>query len=209
MRDIMSWQLDQIWGKHRTRIETYFTHTIYPPRDEMFKAFEYFELRDMRACILGLDPYQNEGLAHGLAFSVQREAQKMPPSLRNIFKEIQRDMGGALRKDTDLSDWAVQGVLLLNTALSVEAGKSGSHVKLWEEFTQDLMRHIGSEAKHCVFMLWGNNALKYREYIDETRNMVLTHSHPSPLSRKPFTCGHFSVCNDYLETHGKSRIKWT
>jgi uracil-DNA glycosylase len=135
----------------------------------------------------------------------------MPPSLRNVFAELAREYAPQTRlaTATSLVDWADQGVLLLNTALTVREGGSGSHMKMWQGFTTDLMRYLGQELENVVFLLWGAHAQSYRPLIDEKKNKVLIHSHPSPLSRQPFVgCGHFGTCNEWLLSRGRLGIQW-
>jgi uracil-DNA glycosylase len=196
-----------LWENHKNEIEGILDdETTLPKNEDIFKAFTFFKEEDLKVVILGQDVYQNEGLANGLCFSVPN-GYKIPPSLRNIFKELERTYG-IKRTDTDLSDWARQGVLLLNTALTVKMNISGSHTKQWKNFTRDLIKYIGS-FEHIVFILWGNHAQSFIEYIDIDKNLVLTHTHPSPLSRKPFMGNnHFQLCNDYLEKTHKYSIKW-
>lgn len=177
---------------------------IYPPETQRFRALEAIpSLEDLRVVLVGQDPYIHEGEADGLCFSVP--SSKMPPSLRNIFKELQRCYGKT-RTDTDLSDWATQGVLMLNRALSVRQGSSNSHRALWLGFTDAIVRYISQHAPHgVVFMLWGNDARSLVPRInDATRHCILEWTHPSPLSRQPFVgCNHFVLCNVFLEKQGK------
>lgn len=207
--------LDPIWEKHRACIEkslqeeeTKFCDVleIFPPKPQIFRAFNLCPFQNLHVVIVGMDPYIRKHEAHGLAFSVAQG--KTPPSLRNIFKELERCYGKT-RTNTNLTDWAEQGVLLLNTALTVREGCSGSHVGIWKDFTQDLMAKLGSTSKHCVFMLWGKHAQAFEHLIHPEDNLVLKHSHPSPLARKPFVGNnHFVKCNDYLVHHGKPPIHW-
>jgi uracil-DNA glycosylase len=180
--------------------------TYYPNKNDILNAFKLCTFKNMKVVILGMDPYINEGEAHGLAFSVL-EGKKMPPSLRNIFKELHRSYG-VMRTKTDLTDWASQGVLLLNTALTVRQGSSGSHTNIWKYFTTEVVKRIG-KLKGIVFMLWGNHAQSFEHFIDTNNNLVIKHTHPSPLSRKPFLGNnHFILCNEYLLQHGKEEITW-
>jgi len=188
-----------------------------PPKDNIFKAFTFFEPKDLKVVIIGQDPYQNKNLANGLCFSVPLSGStkvplsgstKVPPSLRNIFKELERCYG-TYRNDTDLSDWATNGVLLLNTALTVKENEPGSHTRLWKNFTTDLIKYISQNTKHVVYMLWGNHAQSYQKFINENENLILEHTHPSPLSRKPFVGNdHFRLANEYLQQHNKEQIIW-
>lgn len=202
----LSWRelIEPIWNEHKDRIISYLSKEdkFYPPADNVFECFKYFEVSELKVIILGMDPYINEGEAHGLAFSV-KYGKKMPPSLNNIFKELYREYG-IQRTHKDLTDWAEQGVLLLNTALTVRAGSSGSHIKIWEPFMNDLISCIGSRSSNIVCMLWGKNAQKFEFCFNN--NIVLKHTHPSPLSRKPFVGnGHFSECDKHFET---ALLKW-
>ena len=179
---------------------------IYPHSSLIFNAFNHFNISDLKVVILGMDPYINPGEAMGLSFSVP-EGNKIPPSLRNIFKELKRTYGE--RKSTDLTDWVKQGVLLLNTSLTVREGQSGSHLKIWEKFTADIINYLGNNCDGVVYLLWGNNAKTNGNYINKGKNLVLEHTHPSPLSRRLFEGNdHFIYCNAYLKTIGKDEIDW-
>jgi uracil-DNA glycosylase len=181
---------------------------VYPPRENIFEAFKYFEPDHLRVCIIGQDCYHGPGEANGLAFSVSGTQNKLPPSLRNIFAELE-SVYGVKRIDKDLHDWAAQGVLLLNRALTVRHASPNSHAKLWAPITEQIVRWINANCKNVVFMLWGNDARKLAEWIDKDVHLVLEHTHPSPLSRKPFVgCGHFNKCNHYLIRCGHNAIKW-
>lgn len=208
--------LSEIWSMRKDKIIENITSDLskydnqlelYPPPSDIFKAFELCKYNDLKVVIIGMDPYINKDEAHGLAFSVSK-ATTMPPSLRNIFKELRRSFN-INRQNTDLTDWAKQGVLLLNTALTVRQGCSGSHTGIWKEFTRDLISKIGKATHNCVYLLWGNHAQAFEQYIDSTNNLILKHTHPSPLSRKPFEGNnHFVLCNDYLLKLGKPPITW-
>lgn len=179
---------------------------VYPPREQIFEAFNYFDPDELRVCIIGQDCYHGLGEAHGLAFSVSDVHQKTPPSLRNIFAELE-SVYGVKRIDKDLHDWAAQGVL--NRTLTVRQASPNSHAKIWAPVTEKIVRWINANCKNIVFMLWGKDARKCAEWIDQAKHMVLEHTHPSPLSRKPFVgCGHFNACNHYLIRHGCNAIKW-
>lgn len=189
-------------------------HTIYPPQEEIFNALIHTPFDEVRAVILGQDPYHGAGQAHGLSFSVL-EGVKMPPSLRNIFKEIADDIHADpqhVRKNTNLSDWADQGVLLLNTYLSVVEGNAGSHRKLgWDKLTSQLIEEVSRANQHIVFMLWGKPAQKNKPLIQQPENhLILESAHPSPLSARRgfFGCKHFSQANAYLQAHGRLPIRW-
>lgn len=186
------------------------TTKIFPPQKLIFNAFEHCHFDDVKVVILGQDPYHNEGQAHGLAFSVPNGVP-IPPSLRNIYKE----RTATVNHDSDISGnlerWADQGVLLLNSVLTVEEGKAGSHQGLgWEHFTDAVIQKISDEKEHIVFLLWGTYAQEKGENIDTTRHLVLTAPHPSPLSayRGFFGCEHFSKVNEYLEGQGMNKINW-
>lgn len=183
--------------------------TIYPPKKEIFKAFELTAPENTKVIILGQDPYHNFNQANGLCFSVN-EKQLLPPSLKNIFKELEDDLGIKNYEHGDLSSWAKQGVLLMNTSLTVEKGKPGSHLKFgWEQLTDQVIRSFNKKKK-IVFMLWGKSAAKKKKLIDEDKHFILEASHPSPFSchKGFFGCNHFSRCNNFLKTSGKEEINW-
>lgn len=185
---------------------------LVPPPDSIFYCFDHFDLKDLRVIIIGQDPYINEGEAMGLCFSVSNKKPPCPPSLKNIFKELESEYG-VKRTSTDLTDWAKQGVLLLNTSLTTLLGKSGHHINIWKNFTKDLLISIVKEKQDIVFMLWGAFAQDIFNSVDKqnpgSKGLVLRHTHPSPLSRKPFVgCGHFKACNDWLKENGKEEIRW-
>ncbi|HRK97432.1 MAG: uracil-DNA glycosylase [Alphaproteobacteria bacterium] len=183
---------------------------IYPKGDEIFNAMNTTRFDDVRVVILGQDPYHGAGQAHGLSFSV-RSGVKLPPSLMNIYKEISAEYDVLMPKDGDLTRWAKQGVLLLNATLTVQDSLAGSHQnKGWEEFTDAIVRAINDRAENIVFLLWGSYAQKKGAIIDRKKHLVLTASHPSPLSahRGFLGCGHFRAANDYLESNGFSPIDW-
>ena len=183
---------------------------VYPPKEQIFSAFEKTPLDQVRVVILGQDPYHEAGQANGLAFSVN-PGTKMPPSLRNIFKELRGDLGGDLRTNTDLSDWAEQGVLLLNTSLTVIEGQANSMAKLWEPFTDSVIRLLNEQERPIVFVLWGNNARKKKSIIDMSRHYVIESAHPSPLSasRGFFGSKPFSKTNQILRQLGEDEIRWS
>lgn len=182
---------------------------IYPPGGQIFKAFELTPVKDVKVVILGQDPYHGPGQAHGLSFSVP-ENMPAPPSLKNIFKEIETDLGVRMSGYPNLEKWARQGVLLLNAVLTVRSGEAASHSRIgWQEFTDAVIRHISSECEGVVFMLWGNFARTKSELIDHSRHCVLEAAHPSPLARGAFFgCRHFSKANAYLAAHGRTQIDW-
>lgn len=185
--------------------------TVYPPAADVFNAFKYTEFTDVKVVILGQDPYHNEGQAHGLAFSV-REGVAVPPSLVNIYKELADDIAGfSVPPHGCLTRWAEQGVLLLNTVLTVRAHRAHSHADLgWETFTDRVVAQINAGRENVVFMLWGSHAQKKGAMIDRSRHLVLSAPHPSPLSayRGFFGCRHFSRANAYLAAHGITPIDW-
>ena len=183
---------------------------VYPPGSEIFHAFDSTPFDKVKVVILGQDPYHGPDQAHGLCFSV-RQGVRIPPSLINIYKEIQRDLGIPAPAHGHLEKWARQGVLLLNATLTVEQGKAGAHQgKGWEQFTDAAIRRLNEQRDHLVFMLWGSYAQKKGAVIDERRHLVLKAPHPSPLSahRGFIGCGHFSQANRYLEAQGQTPIDW-
>lgn len=188
----------------------YKLHTVYPPGNMIFNSFNLCPFPDVKTVIIGQDPYHGPGQAHGLCFSVQ-DGIGYPPSLLNIFKEIESDLGIKRPLSGNLERWAVQGVLLLNATLTVRAHQAGSHQKKgWEQFTDSVIRLLSNEKQNLVFFLWGAYAQKKGEAIDRTKHLVLESVHPSPLSasRGFFGNKHFSRCNEYLEAHGIDQIYW-
>ena len=184
---------------------------IFPPGKEMFAAFEHTPLTQLKVVILGQDPYHGEGQAHGLCFSV-REGVAIPPSLRNIYQELQADLGLAIPRHGCLTKWAEQGVLLLNSVLSVECAQAASHQgRGWETFTDRVIEVVNAEREGIVFMLWGSYAQRKGAVIDASRHCVLKAPHPSPLSahRGFFGCGHFSAANRYLQSRGEAPVDWS
>ena len=183
---------------------------IYPPARLIFNAFDHCPFNKVKVVILGQDPYHGAGQANGLCFSVNKGIP-FPPSLLNIFKEIQSDLGTPIPQDGDLTRWSDQGVLLLNATLTVRASQAGSHQRHgWEEFTDAAIRELASRRSGIVFILWGSYAQKKGAFIDRNRHLVLTSPHPSPLSAYQGFFGnhHFSTANRYLEEQGKSGIIW-
>ena len=183
---------------------------IYPPARLIFNAFDHCPFNDVKVVILGQDPYHGAGQANGLCFSVNKGVQ-FPPSLLNIFKEIESDTGTPIPQDGDLTRWSDQGVLLLNATLTVRAAQAGSHQKRgWEEFTDAAIRELAQRRENLVFILWGSYAQRKGAFIDRNRHLVLTSPHPSPLSAYQGFFGnhHFSRANAYLAEHGKSEIVW-
>lgn len=183
---------------------------IYPSGSQFFAALNNTPLEKVKVVVLGQDPYHGPNQAHGLSFSVP-VGQKIPPSLINIYKELEADLGLVLPQHGNLQQWADQGVLLLNSVLSVEANKAASHQgKGWEEFTDKVIQVLNKEREHLVFLLWGAYAQRKGRVIDQERHLVLQAPHPSPLSahRGFLGCGHFSKANSYLMRHGSPPINW-
>jgi len=184
--------------------------TIYPPGSLIFNAFNTTPFDNVKVVILGQDPYHGPGQAHGLCFSVNNGVPP-PPSLVNIFKELQSDTGVAIPNHGNLTKWAQQGVLLLNASLTVRASEPMSHAQIgWAEFTNNVIKTISAQKEHVVFLLWGKFAQEKQTLIDETKHLVLKAAHPSPLSAYAgfFGCRHFSKANDYLVKQGIDPINW-
>ena len=183
---------------------------IFPPKSLIFNAFDLSSFEATKVVILGQDPYHNEHQAHGLSFSVP-EGIKIPPSLKNIMAEIESDLGIKTLPNGDLSRWAKQGVLLLNSVLTVEKNKPGSHANTtWVDFTDTVIDILNEQKQNLVFLLWGNYAQQKSELIDADKHLVLTAAHPSPFSAHKgfFHCKHFSQTNDYLKIHQQKPIDW-
>ena len=182
---------------------------IFPPGSQIFRAFDLTPVKDVKVVILGQDPYHGVGQAHGLSFSVPRGVPA-PPSLKNIFKEIESDLGVKMSGCPNLEKWASQGVLLLNAVLTVRSGEAASHSKIgWEQFTDAVIKYISDNCEGVVFMLWGNFARTKRALIDHSRHYVLEAAHPSPLARGAFFgCRHFSKANSALSASGRTPIDW-
>ena len=184
---------------------------IYPPAKFIFNAFELTPFDEVKVVILGQDPYDGPNQANGLAFSVN-ERISLPPSLQNIYKEIKTDLGQKTKNTAgDLSNWAKQGVLLLNATLTVRSAMAGSHQnKGWEEFTDSVVRILSEKKKNLVFILWGNYAQRKGKVVDESNHLVIKSAHPSPLSAYNgfFGSRPFSKCNEYLKSQGKKIIEW-
>ena len=183
--------------------------TIFPPGPLIFNAFRLTPFDKVKVVILGQDPYHNPGEAMGLCFSVPRDI-KMPPSLKNIYKEIYTDTGEEMPGHGDLTDWAEQGVFLLNAILTVEKNKAGSHKDIgWQTFTDAVIHALSSYRQHLVFLLWGNFAKSKKQLIDTSKHLVLEAAHPSPLAGGAFFgCRHFSQANNYLRQNGISPVTW-
>lgn len=188
----------------------YATTSVFPPGKDIFAAFNATPFNDVKVVIIGQDPYHDVNQANGLCFSVN-DGIPFPPSLLNIFKEIHDDLGTPIPQSGDLSRWAKQGVLLLNSTLTVRAHCAGSHQnKGWEEFTDEVILKLAEQKENIVFILWGSYAIKKGAFINRMKHLVLTSPHPSPLSayRGFFGNKHFSKTNEYLIKHGKSPIEW-
>lgn len=188
----------------------YEVNEVFPPRGEIYTAFELTPLDKVRCVILGQDPYHDVGQAHGLAFSVRPDV-KIPPSLMNIYKELRDELGLYIPDNGYLTKWAEQGVLLLNTVLTVRAHEAASHQKKgWETFTDDAIRLLNEQDRPIVFMLWGTPARSKKKLLSNPHHLVLESAHPSPLSvyRGFYGCGHFKKCNEFLKEHGEKEIDW-
>ena len=188
----------------------YKNQTIYPDMYDIFNALRYTSYSDVKAVIIGQDPYHGEGQAHGLCFSVKKGIEP-PPSLKNIFKELETELGIAKPTHGELTSWAKQGVLLLNTVLTVRAGQANSHKGLgWEIFTDKIIELLNEREKPIVFLLWGANARNKAQLVTAPQHKIFTCAHPSPLSvyNGFWNCGHFSGCNDFLKQIGSEPINW-
>lgn len=191
--------------------EEYNTRQIFPPAEDIFNAFHLAPLKDVKVVIIGQDPYHNMGQAHGLCFSVKPDI-KIPPSLENIYKELHDDIGFAIPNHGYLEEWAKQGVLLLNTVLTVQAHRAFSHRgKGWEQFTDAIIRTVNEIDRPVVFLLWGKPAQEKKALLNNPKHLILEAPHPSPLSayRGFFGCRHFSKANDFLMQNGETPIDWT
>lgn len=190
--------------------KAYIENRIYPNKENIFAALNLCPLDKVKVVIIGQDPYHGEGQAHGLAFSVLPET-KIPPSLKNIYKEISDDLGKEIPTTGNLNAWAEQGVLLLNATLTVESQQPGSHQGIgWEIFTDEIIKTISDQKEHVVFLLWGKYAEAKANLIDKTKHLVLKAPHPSPFSAHSgfFGCRHFSQANEYLEKNKIKPIDW-
>lgn len=191
-------------------ISEYREKTVYPPMDEIFEALKLTSYEECKVLILGQDPYHGPGQAHGLAFSVN-PGIPTPPSLKNIYKELNAEVGTYIPNNGYLVPWAEQGILLLNTALTVRAGEANSHSKVgWEIFTDRVIELLNEKKDPVIFILWGNNAKSKKKLITNSRHFILEGVHPSPLSasRGFFGCGHFKTTNEILKNLGKKEIDW-
>lgn len=190
--------------------EEYNSYEVFPKKSQIFNAFDTTAFDQVKVVILGQDPYHGIGQANGLCFSVNKGIN-LPPSLKNIFKEIRDDLGFAIPNHGDLSDWATQGVLLLNATLTVRKSEPNSHQKIgWQNFTDAAIKQLSSQKENLVFILWGNNAKKKIELIDDSKHHILQSVHPSPFAARNgfFGSKHFSKTNQILESIGKSPINW-
>lgn len=188
----------------------YLSEMVFPNPKNIFRAFEIINPEDVKVVILGQDPYHTPGVADGLAFSTLPN-NKIPPSLLNIFKEIENEYGKPCDRNPDLTRWAEQGVLLLNASLSVRSGEANSHSGFgWHEFTDSVIKELSEKHQHIVFILWGAFAGKKEELIDSKKHLILKSPHPSPLSanRGFFGNNHFRLANEYLKEHGRDQIDW-
>jgi uracil-DNA glycosylase len=225
--DLETYLTDDSWNKlvgaefkkdYFNKLKKYLTgeldnkKVIYPAKQDVFAAFNHCSFDNLKVVILGQDPYQTPKFAHGLAFSVQPGIQ-VPKSLANIYKELGTDIRGfKAPKSGTLTKWADQGVLLLNTVMTVEHDKSNAHKKQgWEKFTDEVIKLINSKKSHVVFMLWGKPSQEKKKMITASKHLVLEAAHPSPLSASKgfFGCKHFSKCNEYLEKNGEKAIDWS
>lgn len=210
---------DEVLGKYMSSIpfqdmmrwldREYRETEVYPPKDQIFSALQYTPYRQVKVVIIGQDPYINPGQAHGMAFSVN-PGVPIPPSLMNIFLELQNDLGCYIPNNGCLIPWACQGVLLLNSVLTVERGKSNSHKNIgWEQFTDAVIRTLNFLDHSIVFMLWGRSAQRKEKLIDPNKHLILKAAHPSPLAGGAFFgCSHFSICNQFLYEITPEVIDW-
>ena len=191
--------------------EEYSKTTVYPPAEDIFNAFHFTPLGKVKVLLLGQDPYHNVNQAHGLSFSVLPEQKEIPPSLQNIYKELHDDLGCYIPNNGYLKKWADQGVLLLNTVLTVRAHQANSHQgRGWEEFTDSIIRAVNEQDRPIVYLLWGRPAQMKKSMLNNPKHLILTAPHPSPLSayRGFFGCKHFSQTNEFLRKNGVEPIDW-
>lgn len=192
-------------------VKEYNTHVIYPPSDDIFNAFHFTPLSKVKVLILGQDPYHGEHQAHGLCFSVLPDQKELPPSLQNIYQELKDDLGCYIPNNGYLKKWADQGVLLLNTVLTVRAHQAGSHQgKGWEQFTDAIIQAVNAQDRPIVYLLWGKPAQSKIPMLTNPKHLILKAPHPSPLSayRGFFGCKHFSQTNEFLKKNGIESIDW-
>lgn len=192
-------------------LKEYNTHVIYPPSDDIFNAFHFTPLSKVKVLILGQDPYHGEHQAHGLCFSVLPDQKELPPSLQNIYQELKDDLGCYIPNNGYLKKWADQGVLLLNTVLTVRAHQAGSHQgKGWEQFTDAIIQAVNAQDRPIVYLLWGKPAQSKTPMLTNPKHLILKAPHPSPLSayRGFFGCKHFSQTNEFLKENGIQPIDW-
>ncbi len=195
---------------HQTVLSEYHSQVVYPPADDLFNAFHLTPLGKVKVVILGQDPYHEPGQAHGLCFSVKKGV-KIPPSLVNIYQELHEDLGCEIPHSGDLTKWAEQGVLLLNTVLTVRAHQAFSHRDIgWQEFTDAAIRAVNEIDRPVVYLLWGSPAQRKAAMLNNPKHLILKAPHPSPLSayRGFFGCRHFSRANEFLKEHGETPIDW-
>ncbi|AVQ16311.1 uracil-DNA glycosylase [Fusobacterium gonidiaformans] len=191
-------------------VREYRSKRIFPPAEKIFNALKWTSYKDCKVVLLGQDPYHGLGQAHGLSFSVPK-GQRIPPSLQNMYKELQNSLGLSIPHHGCLEKWAKQGVLLLNTSLTVVEGQASSHSKIgWEIFTDHVIQKLNEREEALIFILWGNHARSKKKWIDSRKHYILEGVHPSPLSanRGFFGCGHFRQVNEILRTLGKEEIDW-
>ncbi len=210
--EILKDEFSKEYYKHLRQIliKEYKTQIIYPKMENIFSALKLTSYENTKVLILGQDPYHGPNQAHGLAFSVNPEI-KTPPSLLNMYKEIKAEYGYDIPNNGYLIPWAKQGILLLNTALTVRDGQANSHANIgWEIFTDNIIHYLNKREDPVIFVLWGNNARKKKDFIDKSRHYILEAAHPSPLSasRGFFGCGHFRKINEILAKLGKTEIDW-
>jgi uracil-DNA glycosylase len=216
-------EIPDSWRKHldKEREKTYFAelerfvadeqarYTIFPPPDKIFTALELTSYEDTRVLLLGQDPYINKGQAHGLAFSVEGKQARIPPSLKNIYKELKSDVGVDPPNHANLIDWAMQGILMLNVVLTVREGESNSHKnKGWETFTDEIIRLVSEKEETVVFVLWGKPAQKKIPLIDAEKHVIVQGAHPSPLARGFLGSRPFSQIDQALKNAGRGEINW-
>lgn len=191
--------------------EEYSKYVIYPPSDDIFNALHFTPVSKVKVVILGQDPYHEENQAHGLSFSVPESQRKLPPSLQNIYKELHDELGCYIPNNGYLKKWADQGVLMLNTVLTVRAHEAFSHKDHgWEQFTDAIIQAVNAQDRPIVYLLWGSPSQKKASMLNNPKHLVLKAAHPSPLSvyRGFWGCNHFKMCNEFLVSHGETPIDW-